>query len=144
MHHIYIYIYIYTYIWYWFYTLWPWTCRVYWKEHAVLHKNISQLNLNLYNQRHLYTFLVERVHLAWSFLWSVRANPLLCNYFCKYATNRSIRHLQKTVCFIAQNNGIMEVYRLSLYSFMLSLYLHESVINVIVKNERLQVSITKW
>ena len=91
----------YIYIWYWFYTLWPWTHRVYWKECAVLHKNVSQFNLNLYNHRHLYTFLVEKMHLAWSFLWSVRTKPLLCNYFCKHATNRSIRHLQKTICFIA-------------------------------------------
>jgi hypothetical protein len=45
------YIYIYIYIWYWFYTLWPWTYRVYWKEYAVLHKNVFQFNLNLYNQR---------------------------------------------------------------------------------------------
>lgn len=54
-------------IWYWFCSLWPLTYRVYWKEYAVFHKNVSQLKLNLYNQRHLYTFLVARVHLAWSF-----------------------------------------------------------------------------
>jgi hypothetical protein len=130
-------------IWYWFYTLWPFTYRVYWKEYAVLHKNVSQFKLNLYNQRHLYTFLVARVHLEWSFLWFVRTNPLLHNYFCKHTANRSIRHLQKTVCFITPNNDIMEVDRLSMYSFMPFLYLCESVINMTVNNERLEVFITK-
>jgi hypothetical protein len=91
-----------THIWYWIYTLWPLTYRVYWKEYAILHTNVPQLKLNLYNQRHLCAFLVAKVtksvHLAWScFLWSVRTNPLLCNYFCEHTDNRSIRHLHKIV-----------------------------------------------
>lgn len=130
-------------IWYWFYTLWPLTYRVYWKEYAVLHKNASKLKLHSCNQRHLCTFLVARVHLAWFFLLFVRRNPLLHNYLCKHTANRSIRHLQKTVCFITPNNGFMEVCRLSTYYFMAFLYLLESVINVTVNSDRLQVSITK-
>jgi len=62
-------------IWYWFYTLWPVTYRVYWKECVVLHKNVSQFKLNLYNQRHLYKFLVARVHLARPFFVICQNKP---------------------------------------------------------------------